>query len=237
MDDKSTQKIVLKPVKAIRPYPNNPRKISEEAVKAVAASIRAFGFLTPITINPKGFILAGHTRHKAAQLLGLERVPCVVVDQLEENQEKAYRIADNKTAELSKWDFSKLEEEVQSIDFDALNAAIDNLDFSELSSAEIQFDEIDFESLGFKPHELDALDTDADVSELLATFDETSPVREREREREEVQRAKEEGRRIDVDRVIFTAEGRREDFGEDFWELAAQLYARGIKTKITDGAG
>lgn len=99
------------------PYENNPR-INDAAVEAVANSIKQFGFKVPIVIDKNNVIVAGHTRHKAAELLGLEKVPCIVAADLTPEQIKAFRVADNKTAELAEWDFEKLEAELADIDFD-----------------------------------------------------------------------------------------------------------------------
>ena len=74
------------------------------------------GFKVPIVVDKDGVIVAGHTRTKAARLLGLETVPCIVADDLSEEQVKAFRLADNKVSEFAEWDFSKLEEELALID-------------------------------------------------------------------------------------------------------------------------
>lgn len=87
----------------IKPYEKNPRK-NEEAVGAVAASIKEFGFKVPIVIDSAGVIVAGHTRYKAAKRLGLAEVPCIVADDLTPEQIKAFRLADNRTGEYAKWD-------------------------------------------------------------------------------------------------------------------------------------
>lgn len=107
--------IIEKRLDQIRPYENNPRK-NEAAVKYVAASIREFGFKVPIVIDAGGEIVAGHTRYKAARELGLETVPCVVADDLTPQQIKAFRLADNKTAEMAGWDFEALDFELEGID-------------------------------------------------------------------------------------------------------------------------
>ena len=93
------------------PYENNPRN-NDAAVDAVANSIRQFGFKVPIVIDKHNIIVAGHTRWKAAQKLGLNKVPCIVADDLTEEQINAFRLADNKTAELADWDLDKLETEL-----------------------------------------------------------------------------------------------------------------------------
>lgn len=99
----------------IIPYENNPRK-NEDAVDAVAASIKEFGFRVPIVVDKENVIVAGHTRLKAAEKLGLEEVPTTVADDLTDEQIKAFRLADNKTAELAGWDFEALDIELFDID-------------------------------------------------------------------------------------------------------------------------
>ncbi len=101
-------------VDALIPYVNNPR-INDNAVDAVAGSIAEFGFRNPILIDKNNVIIAGHTRLLAAKKLGLTEVPVVRADDLTEAQVKAYRIADNKTAELSEWDAEMLALELEEI--------------------------------------------------------------------------------------------------------------------------
>lgn len=106
--------IVEKGIKDIRPYEKNPRK-NDGAVDAVANSIKEFGFKVPVVIDSNNVIVCGHTRYKAAQKLGLDVVPCVVADDLTEEQIKAYRLADNKVSELAEWDIDLLGEELDGI--------------------------------------------------------------------------------------------------------------------------
>lgn len=102
----------------LKPYPNNPRK-NDGAVEAVAESIREFGFKVPIIVDSDNTIVAGHTRLKAAEKLGLDTVPVIVADDLTEEQARAFRLVDNKTAELAGWDFAALEAELEALrDFD-----------------------------------------------------------------------------------------------------------------------
>lgn len=108
-------KIIEKKVVDLIPYENNPRH-NEDAVDAVAASISEFGFKVPIIIDKESVIVAGHTRLLAAIKLGLEKVPCIVADDLTEAQIRAFRLADNKTAELATWDFNKLDLEMQELE-------------------------------------------------------------------------------------------------------------------------
>lgn len=101
----------------LKEYPNNPRR-NEKAVKPVANSLKKFGFLNPIIVNRDMVILAGHTRLKAAKEDGLKTVPVIVVDDMTEAQEKAFRLVDNRVAELSTWDDEKLKEEMAAVDAD-----------------------------------------------------------------------------------------------------------------------
>lgn len=112
----------------LRVYENNPRK-NDEAVPYVAASIKEFGFKVPIIIDKDKVIIAGHTRYKAAKELKLKTVPVIVADDLTEDQVKAFRLIDNKTQELSSWDFSKL--------LDELNSLIDDIDMTQFGFAPI----------------------------------------------------------------------------------------------------
>jgi DNA modification methylase len=168
----------MKQVSVLQEYENNPRN-NDEAIKAVANSIREFGFKVPIVITSDNVIIAGHTRLKASVSLGLEEVPCIVADDLNEAQIKAFRLTDNKTAELATWDLSRLEEELAGIDMDMLqfgfeemeellpdNAADDDFDIDD-EIPEIPFSEIgDIYELG--PHRLMCGDsTDAKQVETL----------------------------------------------------------------------
>ena len=98
----------------IKPYENNPRH-NDNAVDAVAASIREFGFKVPLVVDPDGVIVAGHTRYKAAKKLGLQTVPCLIADDLTQEQVNAFRLADNKVGELATWDLDTLKVELDNI--------------------------------------------------------------------------------------------------------------------------
>lgn len=126
-------KIVYKKLSDLTPYDNNPR-LNDGAVDAVAKSIEEFGFKVPIVIDKDGVIVAGHTRLKAAKQLAIDEVPCIIADDLSDEELKAFRLADNKVAELAGWNWDKLEEELE----------------------ELKMSEIDMEELGFE--EDDALD-------------------------------------------------------------------------------
>ena len=109
--------IVYKKIGEIKPYKRNPRN-NDNAVDAVAKSISEFGFKVPIVIDKDGEIVAGHTRYKASKKLGLKEVPCIVADDLNEDQIKAFRLADNKTNELATWDDELLALELADIKLD-----------------------------------------------------------------------------------------------------------------------
>jgi len=109
--------IVNKKISDLREYENNPRN-NESAVEAVANSIKEFGFKVPIIVTKDNVIIAGHTRYKASHRLGLQEVPCIVADDLSEEQIKAFRLVDNKTSELATWDLEKLEEELAELNLD-----------------------------------------------------------------------------------------------------------------------
>lgn len=119
MDEIKKKQIVYKNIDELIPYDKNPR-INKDAVKYVTASIKKFHFQNPIIIDKNNVIVAGHTRLLSAKELGLEKVPCIVADDLTEKQIKAFRLADNKTAEKASWDFDLLNEELTelNIDFD-----------------------------------------------------------------------------------------------------------------------
>ena len=135
-------------IKSIKAYSKNPRK-NDAAVDAVAASIREFGWKQPLVIDPTTMeIVAGHTRYKAAKKLGCKTVPCVMADDLTAEQIKAYRLADNKTAELAEWDFDLLGDELGGIE--DIDMAEFGFDLSAISDddevTEDQVPELDEES-------------------------------------------------------------------------------------------
>jgi len=101
----------------LRPYENNPRK-NEKAVPYVKQSIQDFGFWAPLVIDKNNVIVCGHTRFKAAQELKLEKVPCVLADELTDEQVKAFRLVDNQTNEYAVWDSALLNLELEGIGID-----------------------------------------------------------------------------------------------------------------------
>jgi site-specific DNA-methyltransferase (adenine-specific) len=104
-------------VEELQPYAGNPRK-NDKAVKAVAESIRNFGFKVPITIDKEGVIVTGHTRLRAAIKLGMKEVPVIRLDDLNDDQIKAFRLVDNKVAEIADWDVEALIKELNEIEMD-----------------------------------------------------------------------------------------------------------------------
>jgi site-specific DNA-methyltransferase (adenine-specific) len=107
-------KVVNLSINAITPYDKNPRK-NRDAIGPVAESIKQFGFQVPIIVDKNKIIIAGHTRYQAAKKLGLTEVPCVIADELTPDQVKAFRIADNKVAEIATWDESLLAEQLEEL--------------------------------------------------------------------------------------------------------------------------
>lgn len=130
--------IDLRSIDSIRPYEKNPR-INDAAVDAVAASLKEFGFRQPIVVDGDGVIVCGHTRYKAAQQLGLAKVPVHVAKDLTPEQIKAYRIADNKTSDLSDWNYDILPielSELQDAGFDLGLLAFDEKELVKLLETE-----------------------------------------------------------------------------------------------------
>ena len=119
------------------PYENNPR-INKDAVDVVAKSISDFGFKVPIIIDKNNVIVAGHTRFLASKKLNLSQVPCIVADDLTDDQIRAFRIADNKTSEFSFWDLDKLGEELKLLD----DADFDMSEYGFVSESEDDEDEL-----------------------------------------------------------------------------------------------
>lgn len=108
---------VTRSLEDIHPYANNPRN-NDEAVDDVAESIRQCGYIAPIVVDEDGVILAGHTRYRALTKLGMKECPVIIAKGLTEEQERKYRLYDNKTAELASWDQRKLAEELSDVDFE-----------------------------------------------------------------------------------------------------------------------
>jgi DNA modification methylase len=127
--------VQLKRLAELHPEPRNPRVHSAEQIRALARSVSAFGFNAPILIDGAGIIVAGHARALAAKEVGLESVPTICIDHLTKDQIAAYRIADNRIAELAQWDDALLAEQLK-----------------ELADLDLSFD---LEATGFSMGEID----------------------------------------------------------------------------------
>lgn len=113
--------IVYKSIKELKPYKKNAKKHPKEQVEQIANSIKEFGFTQPVLIDKNNCVVAGHGRILGAKQAGLKEVPTLCLDDLTEEQIKAYRLADNKLNE-SDWDVKLLDEEVSMLS--------DNIDMS-----------------------------------------------------------------------------------------------------------
>lgn len=123
----------------IKPYEKNPRQ-NEKAVAAVAESIREFGFRQPVVVDRDGVIVVGHTRYKAALKLGLKTVPVHVATDLTPKQARAYRLADNRTAENAEWDVDLLPIELGELRDDGFDLKLVGFSDKELAEYLREFD-------------------------------------------------------------------------------------------------
>ena len=130
--------IINKKLNDLIEYDKNPRS-NNEAVKYVMESIRQFGFKVPIVIDKDNVIVCGHTRYKASKKLKLNEVPCIIADDLTDEQIKAFRLIENKTSEFATWDFEKLQKELKAINID-----IGLYNFPELDDVELNVSDDDF---------------------------------------------------------------------------------------------
>lgn len=121
--------IVYKPIKELKPYKKNAKKHPKEQVEQIANSIKEFGFTQPVLIDKNNCVVAGHGRILGAKKAGLKEVPTLCLDDLTEEQIKAYRLADNKLNE-SDWDFNLLDEELGML-ADDVDMSMFGFDFSE----------------------------------------------------------------------------------------------------------
>lgn len=115
-------KIEYLPVDSLTPYEGNARKHAPDDIESIKVSILNDGFNDPIGIwGPNNLIVEGHGRQIAAKELGMETVPCIRLDHLTDEQRREYAIRHNRTAELSAWDFGKLEEELAALDIQGID--------------------------------------------------------------------------------------------------------------------
>jgi len=134
-------KIELADINTIKPYPNNPRKLSDIAIEKVSKSIKEFGFRQPIVVDKDRIIVVGHTRYRASKKLGYKKVPVTIAENLTKEQINAYRIADNRTNEEAKWDEELLKMELKELeykDFDLKMTGFDDKQINDLLFEEKQ---------------------------------------------------------------------------------------------------
>ena len=140
--------IIYKNIDELIPYENNPR-LNDEAVEYVKNSIKEFGFKVPVVIDKDNVIIAGHTRIKASKELRIKDIPCIIADDLTEEQVKAFRLADNKVSEKSMWDYTKLDEELNNI----LDIDMSLFDF-DINNNDVGIERIDLSNKEFEKYEI-----------------------------------------------------------------------------------
>lgn len=135
--------IVYKPIKELKPYKKNAKKHPKEQVEQIANSIKEFGFTQPVLIDKNNCVVAGHGRILGAKKAGLKEVPTLCLDDLTEEQIKAYRLADNKLNE-SEWDFNLLDEEVSMLS-DSIDMSLFGFDVELPEETEKKNKKVEFE--------------------------------------------------------------------------------------------
>ena len=160
----------------LKEYENNPRN-NDLAVEKVKYSIERFGFLFPIVIDINYVIVCGHTRVRACRELGIQTVPCIIADELTEEQINLFRLVDNKSSEYSDWDFEKLKNELALVDLtlDENQLLLDHFELSaevfdiDAEQAEIKIPSFNFMATNEKPKEkkptVSTINTDVEVTE------------------------------------------------------------------------
>ena len=132
---RSPLSVAYLPLDRVRPDPGNARRHSEKQIRQIARSIETFGFNVPILVDGGGNVVAGHGRLAAARRLGRSEIPTIRLEHLTEAQKRAFRIADNRLAEVAEWDDRRLGEELEA-----------------LAGVELDFD---LETIGFETDEID----------------------------------------------------------------------------------
>lgn len=128
---KLVDKIELIPTEKIIPYHNNPKEHPQKQIEKIASSIKNYGFTVPIVVDGENEIIAGHGRYEAAKKLGLDGLPCIKRDDLNDAQIKAFRLADNKLAE-SEWNYEQLAVEFEELEFDNFDLNLTGFDEEEI---------------------------------------------------------------------------------------------------------
>ena len=127
--------IVEIPVNQLKPYEKNAR-FNENAIPKVAESIKQFGFKNPIIVDKNMVVIVGHTRLEASKTLGLKKVPCIIADDLTEDQVKAFRLVDNRTSEFASWNYELLQKEMEELDTDLSEFEFPDITYEDMLSAE-----------------------------------------------------------------------------------------------------
>lgn len=162
--------VVWREVNELTPYAKNARK-NDKAVPYLVNSIKRFGFKVPLVVDAKGVVVCGHTRLKAALTAGLARVPCVVADDLTQAELKAFRLADNKVAEIADWDDDLLAEEMDGLE-DELGESMADFGFDDLGKGEDEDDgDADADDIGYD-EQYGVIVTCQDEAEQKRVYDE-----------------------------------------------------------------
>ncbi len=160
--------VVLTAMEKIIPYIRNPRK-NDAGIEKVASSIKEFGWQQPIVVDKEMVIVVGHTRYMAAKKLGLEEAPVSIAESLNPQQIKAYRIADNKTAEFSEWDNDQLVleiEELQTENYDVFLTGFNASELDDINTESSIFDDLEKDGIGFE----DSLQGEGSLKTIGFTF-------------------------------------------------------------------
>lgn len=152
-------------LETIKPYESNPR-LNDSAVDAVAESIRQCGYCAPIVVDENMVILAGHTRHKALNKLGWKDCEVCIVAGLTSEQKRKYRILDNKTNELAKWDFEALERELNELDFGDFDFGFD---FAETEEPKMKEDTENIYTSAVNVPQYEITGKEVSISDLIDT--------------------------------------------------------------------
>jgi len=139
----STSKYSQIALTALAPYPKNARTHSDEQVEKIAKSLQEFGFINPVLIDSKNMIIAGHGRVLAAKKIGMDKVPCVRVEGLTDEQIRAYILADNRLAEDAGWDDDILKAELQELKDNGFDISLTGFSIDDISFEDIDFSDID----------------------------------------------------------------------------------------------
>jgi len=185
MKKRMVTQIVYLPIDEIREYENNPRDNDGEPVEAVVESLKNYGWRRPLIIDKDKVLIAGHTRIKAARILGHKEVPCVLADDLSKAEANAYRLEDNRTQEDSQWDTEALAKEFETLrnnGFDLSKTGFDAFEIGGIDMSEAGFeagtedyDTPETESGEYVPDEEepeDSEDTDEEYVVIIACKDE-----------------------------------------------------------------